>query len=162
MSKHTLETLASQAPDAAFDLPLPLDLTLRLTEHPTPAVLHNLAKLKKLGICTPEALLSLVGVAPIDPINLMGTLMHAEPTGWRFSALDFSMIRVLSRTAKQTVAAALHVDLMGSTVAGLALNQKGQLTIFKSLEVVAGPETLAAIQALCDATIAAAAREAHG
>lgn len=159
MSKLTLEGLAAFDTDEVFDLPLPIDLEMRLSERPTPSVFKNLAKLKKLGICTPEAIMSLVGQAPIDPINLMATLMQMAPDSWRFSPIDFSMMRVLARTSKKTVSAALHVDLMGASISGLALNQAGRLTIFKTLEVKPGPDTLNNIQALCDETVAAAVRE---
>lgn len=159
MTKVSLDFLAALDEGAVFDLPPPLALEMVLTEHPTPATLRNLAKLKKLGIATPEAIMSLVGQAPIDPVNLMGTLMQLHPDGWAFSAIDFSMVRVLARTPKKAVSAALRVDLMGASISGLALNKAGQLTIFKTLEVEPGPDTLAAIQALCDETVAAATRE---
>jgi hypothetical protein len=159
VSKLTLEALAAYDTDEVFDLSLPVDLEFRLSERPTPSVLKNLAKLKKLGICTPEAIMSLVGQAPIDPINLMWTLMQMHPDGWRFSAIEFTMMRVLARTSKKTVSAALHVDLMGTSISGLALNKAGQLTIFKTLEVEPGPDTLTNIQTLCDETIAASVRE---
>ena len=159
MSKLTLEELAAYDTDEVFDIPLPINLELSLPERPTPSVFKNLTKLHKLGICTPEAIMALVGQAPIDPINLMGTLLQLQPDGWAFSAIDFSMVRILARTAKKTVSAALRVDLMGTSISGLALNKAGQLTIFKTLEVEPGPDTLNNIQTLCDETIAAAQRE---
>jgi len=155
----SLEDLAGTETDEVFNLKLPLSVELTLSEYPTPSVVKNLAKLQKLGILTGEAVMSLVGQAPIDPINLMGTLMQMQPDGWAFSAIDFSMVRVLSRNPKKTVSAALRVDLMGTSISGLALNKAGQLTIFKTLEIEPGPDTLNNIQALCDETIAASARE---
>ena len=160
MSTATLEELAEYGTDEVFELVPPIDIEMLLDEHPSPSVLKNLAKLKKLGICTPEAVMSLVGQAPIDPINLMGTLMQMHPDGWAFSAVDFSMVRVLAQTPKKAVSAALRVDLMSTAISGLALNKAGQLTIFRTLEVEPGPDTMDKIQALCDETIEAAAREA--
>jgi hypothetical protein len=157
--KLTLETLQTYTTETLYDLPLPFSVEMQLTERPAPAVLHNLAKLKKLGICSGDALMSLVGVAPIDPINLMWTLMQSQPDGWRFSTFDFSMMRVLARTSSKAVAAALQVDLMAGTLTGLALNNQNQLTVFKTFDVEPGPDTLALIQALCDETVAAAVRE---
>lgn len=159
MSKLTLEALANYDIDATFDLPLPTTLELTLVEPLTPAVISNLDKLKKLGICTAEAVMALIGAAPIDPINLMATLMQIQPDGWRFSAIDFSMVRVLARTPQKTVAAVLQVDLMGGTITGLAVNKAKQLTVFKTLDIEPGPDTFARIQTLCDETAAAAVRE---
>jgi hypothetical protein len=155
----SLEDLAEIDTDEVFNLKPPLKFEMALSEHPTPSVSKNLAKLQKLGILSGDAIMSLVGQAPIDPINLMGTLMQMNPDGWAFSAIDFSMVRVLARNTKKTISAALQVDLMGTSITGLALNRAGQLTIFKTLEVEPGPDTLNNIQKLCDETIAAAVRE---
>jgi hypothetical protein len=103
MSKLTLEGLAAYDTDEVFDLPLPINLEMQLLERPTPSVFKNLTKLHKLGICTPEAIMALVGQAPIDPINLMGTLMRMNPDSWAFSAIDFSMVRVLARNNKKEI-----------------------------------------------------------
>lgn len=157
----TLEELAAYDTDKLFDLVLPIVVTLTLDEVPTPSVLKNLAKLKKLGICTPEAVMSLIGQAPIDLVNLMGTLMHLQPEGWAFSAVDFSMFRVLARTSKKTVSAAIRVDLMSNTIMALVLNKANQLTPYKTLEVEPKPDMLEQIQALCDAAVVAAKREGH-
>jgi hypothetical protein len=155
----TLEDLADVDTDEVFNLRPPLNIDLRLSEHPTPSVTKNLAKLQKLGILSGDTIMSLVGQAPIDPINLMGTLLQLQPEGWAFSAIDFSMVRVLARNPKKSVTAALRVDLMGSSISGLALNKAGQLTIFKTLEIEPGPDTMTNIQALCDETVAASVRE---
>jgi hypothetical protein len=159
VTKMTLDQLADTDTNAVFDLAPPITLELTLEEHPSPSVLTNLAKLQKLNICTAEAIMSLVGQAPIDPINLMATLMQAQPEGWAFSAIDFTMVRVLARTRKKAVSAALRVDLMSTAISGLAINQAGQLTIFKTLEIEPGPDTLQHIETLCAETVAAAARE---
>ncbi len=162
MSRATLEELAEYDTDEVFDMPPPIVLEARLDENPSPAVLKNLAKLKKLGICTMDAVLALVGQAPIDPVNLMGTLMQMNPDGWAFSAVDFTMVRVLSRTSKKAVAAALRVDLMSNAISTLVLNQAHQLTIHKTLEVEPRPSMLDEIKALCDEAVVAAKREALG
>lgn len=159
MSTVTLEDLADVDTDEVFNLKLPLVIELGLTEHPTPSVTKNLAKLEKLGILTGDAIMALVGQAPIDPVNLMATLMNMDPQGWAFSAIDFSMVRILARTPKKTVAAALRVDLMGSSISTLVLNKANQLTLHKTLEVEPSDAMLGQIQALCDEAIAASKRE---
>lgn len=156
-----LEDLADTDTDEVFDRKPPFTVELMLTEHPTPSVTKNLAKLQKLGILSGDAIMALVGQAPIDPINLMATLMQMNPDGWAFSAIDFSMVRILARTSKKAVSAALRVDLMGSAISSLVLNKADQLTIHKTLEVEPGEGTLAQIKALCDEAVLAAKREAH-
>ncbi len=162
MTIIALEDLADVDTDEVFNLKPPFQLDkLVMTEHPSPSVVKNLAKLQKLGILSGDAIMSLVGQAPIDPINLMSTLMQMQPTGWAFSAIDFSMIRVLSQTPKKAVAAALRVDLMGGAITSLVLNKANQLTIHKTLEVEPSPTMLDQIKALCDDAVAAAARESR-
>lgn len=158
----TLEDLADVDTDEVFNLKPPLKLELVLSGHPTPSVTRNLAKLQKLGILTGDAIMALVAQAPIDPINLMATLMQMHPAGWAFSAIDFSMVRILARTAKKAVSAALRIDLMGTSISSLVLNRANQLTVFKILEVEPGVDTADKIQALCDEAVLAAKREASG
>lgn len=159
--KVSLETLADYDAGETFELALPADIDMRLEEPLPPTALRNLQKLKRLGICTPEAIMSLVGQAPIDPINLMATLQRIQPDGWTFSAIDFSMVRVLARTKKNTVAAALRVDLMGGAITALVLNHANQLTIYNSLEVEPTEDMFEKIQRLCDDAVKAARREGH-
>lgn len=163
MTLVSLEDLADVDTDEVFNLKPPLKIDeLVLTEHPSPSVVKNLAKLQKLGILTGDALMALVGQAPIDPINLMATLMHMHPKGWAFSAIDFSMVRVLAKEArKKAVAAALRVDLMGTSIMALALNKANQLTAFRTLEVEARPDMMDQIQKLCDDAVEAARQEGH-
>jgi hypothetical protein len=157
----TLADLAETDTDEVFDRKLPLIVDdFKLSEHPSPGVTKNLAKLQKLGILSADAVLALVGQAPIDPINLMSTLMHMHPEGWAFSAVDFSMVRVLARTSKKTVSAALRVDLMGGAITSLVLNKANQLTIHKTLEVEPIEGMLEQIQKLCDDAVESAEREA--
>lgn len=157
--KTTLDQLAKCDTDQVFDLTPPLSVEMVLEEYPSPSVLKNLAKMQKLGICTGEAIMSLVGQAPIDPINLMSTLMQIQPEGWTFSAVDFSMFRVLAQTPKKAVAAALRVDLMGGALMALVLNQANQLTVYRTLEVEPSADMFNKIQFLCDAAVEAAKRE---
>ena len=159
MTVKTLEELAAIDTDQVFELKVPLDVTLHVREHPSPHAFKNLEKLRRLGICTGDAVLSILAQAPIDPINLMATLMRTHPIGWTFSVVDFSMARVIARTSKNAVMAALHVDLMSSTISGLALNAARQLTIFKTLEVDARPSMLKEIAKLEEEAIIAAQRE---
>lgn len=162
MTIVALADLAETDTDEVFDRKLPLTIdNFQLTEHPSPGVTKNLAKLQKLGILSADAIMSLVGQAPIDPINLMSTLMNMHPEGWAFSAVDFSMIRVLARTSKKTVSAAIRVDLMGGAITSLVLNKANQLTIYKTLEVEPVDGMLEQIQSLCDDAVRAAEREAR-
>ena len=158
--RKTQLALLELADDEFNDGELPVNLVVPdITAMPPPQAIENLKKLKRFGILNTDTLLSLVAQAPIDPINLMGTLLNIMPDGWAFSAFDFSMLRVLSRNKIKAVSAALRVDLMGDTIMSLALNKAGQLTAFKQLEVTPSPDMLDKIQALCDETVAAALRE---
>lgn len=151
-----LENLVDRDPQLAF----PLLLELRVVEEPPPKTADNLRRMHKLGILNADALLALVAQAPIDPVNLMGTLMRLMPDGWAFSAYDFSMMRVLARDAKKTVSAAMHVDLLGGDkIKFLARNRAGQLVEYKEFVVQPSAETWDAVQALIAETIAAAERE---
>lgn len=141
---------------------LPARVMLVLDEVPPPDALENLRKLEKLGILHSRAVFSLLAQAPIDPINLVGTLMRLLPDGWVFSAFDFSMMRVLSRSPASTVHAAMHVDLMGDTIKFLALSKGGKLSLYKEYKVVPDLKTWDVVQALICETVEAAAREAHG
>ena len=157
----TLEDLAAVETDEVFSHKPPMTIQLTLKDHLTPSVAKNLAKLEKLGILGGDAIMALVGQAPIDPINLMATLMSMDPQGWAFSAVDFSMVRVLARTPKKTVLAALRVDLMGSAISALALNKANQLTIYKTLEIEPRESMFDEINALCLDVVVAAKREQH-
>lgn len=158
----TLEELARHSgEDGVLDLEPPYRVELTLTERPAPEALKNLARLGRLGLLNGDALLSLVGQAPVDPVNLVGTLMGMHPEGWAFSAVDFAMFRVLSKTTKGAVASALRVDLMSNVIQALVLNQKNQLVPYKTLEVEAREGMLEQIQGLVNDAIAAARREGH-
>lgn len=147
--------------DREAQLAFPLVLELVITEEPPPTTADNLRKMQRLGILNADALLALVAQAPIDPVNLMGTLMRLLPDGWAFSAIDFSMMRVLARDGKKTVAAAMHVDLLGGDkIKFLARNRAGQLVEYKEYVVQPSAETWDTVQALITETIAAAEREA--
>jgi hypothetical protein len=153
----TLEDLVD--PEADHEFPITLD-NLKLNEPPPPKAIENLKTMHKLGILTPEGIFALVAQAPIDPINLAGTLMKMMPTGWVFSAADFTLMHVLSRDDKKMVSAALRVDLIaGDAVMALARDKNGRLVEFRTLQIEPNKNQLDAIQQLCAEAIAAARRE---
>lgn len=141
---------------------LPATLELTITEDFPPRAVENLQKMKRLGILNASTLMSLVAQAPLDPINLMGTLMQLLPDGWAFSAVDFSMMRVIA-SEKKTVTAAMHVDLLvGNVIKFLARNKADQLVVYKDFVVTPAPDTWDRVQAMMSETIGAAEREAKG
>ena len=150
---------------AGSDSPdLPVDVRgISLESVPPISALENLKKMHRMGILHGDAIFSLIAQAPIDPLNLMGTLLGALPEGWTFSAQDFAMVRVLSQGSKKLVAAAIQVDLLGSTVITYARNRANQLVMFDMIDATkeTGDGLLDKIQRLCDETVAAAAREAN-
>lgn len=150
-----LENLVDRDAQLAF----PLMLQLAVTEEPPPRTAENLLKLSKLGILNADTVMALIGQAPIDPVNLVGTLRRLLPTGWVFSSIDFAMMRVLAQD-KRVVVAAMHVDLMGNVIKFLARNAAGQLTVYKEYTVEPSPTTWDEVQALIHETVAAANREA--
>jgi hypothetical protein len=131
---------------------------LRITEPVSPRLPPTLAKLRRLGLLNGDAIMSIVAQAPLDPLNLAGVIMDRQPAGWTFSAVDCSMVRVLSRSAQNTVSAAIRIDLLDDTVDTLVANQARQLTIYKHYEPE-GAKILDDIQAMCDEAVQAATRE---
>ena len=158
MKTFTLASLTDKA-DEILEVEPPYEIKLTVNEHITAQVIENLRKLKRLGLCTGDGVMAILGQAPIDPINLVGTLMQLQPDCWTFVAIDFSMIRILAQNKKKQVSAALRVDLMGSSISGLALNKAGHLTIFKTLNIEPSDNTLGEIEQLCTDTVEAAKRE---
>lgn len=154
-----LTDLANPTEDIEF--PVRID-DFKITEPPPEAALKNLKTMQRLGILNAEGLMALVAAAPIDPINLAGTLVKIMPEGWVFSAVDFTLMRVLSRDAKKQVEAALRVDLIGGdAIMALARDKNGRLVEFRTLVIEPGKkDQLDAVQTLCAETIAAAKREA--
>lgn len=145
--------------DASTD-PVAREVTLLLRDHAPPTLLERLAKLERLGLLNGDVLMSLIAQAPIDPLNLFSTIQQASPGEWVFSGIDFGVVRVLARTNTGSVAAAIRIDLMDSSVSTLVLNRAGQLTPFRRYEpdpVIGG--ILEQIQAMCDSAIAASVRE---
>jgi hypothetical protein len=129
---------------------------------PPPRAVVALNMLARIGILNGDGMLALIAQAPIDPVNLMGTLMRLLPDGWVFSAIDFAMMRILARSVSDTntVTAAMHVDLMGDTIKYLARNKAGQLTLYKEFKVTPSPTTWNEVQALIVETVSAGDREA--
>jgi hypothetical protein len=147
-------------PDQNLEFPVAID-DFRIVEALPEAAIKNLKAMHKLGILTAEGIFALVAQAPIDPINLAGSLMKMMPEGWVFSAVDFTLMKVLSRDDKKNVDAALRVDLIGGdTLMALSRDKKGRLVEFRTLQVEPGKDNLAAVQLLCSDAIAAAKREA--
>lgn len=143
--------------DASSD-PVAREVVIQLRDHAPPTLLERLAKLDRIGLLNGDVLMSLIAQAPIDPLNLFATIQQSSPGEWVFSGIDFGVVRVLARNAAGNVAAAVRIDLMDSSVSTLVLNQAGQLTPFRRYEPE-GTEILEQVQAMCDAAIAAAARE---
>ncbi len=157
MTPLNIEQVASRDAPPAF----PVLLEMRVDEEPPPQAMENLRKLGKLGILNAGALFAIVGQAPIDPVNLVGTLMRLLPDGWVFSQYDFAMMRVLARSPSNAnvIIAAMHVDLMGDVIKFLALSKGGKLTVYKELKVEPSPTTWDTVQALMLETVEAAKRE---
>lgn len=153
-----LADLANPTEDIEF--PARVD-DFKIAEPPPEAALKNLKTMQKLGILSAEGIMALVAQAPIDPINLAGTLMKIMPEGWVFSAIDFTLMRVLSRDAKKQIEAALRVDLIsGNAIMALARDKGGRLVEFRTLVIEPEKQNqLDAIQTLCAETIAASRRE---
>ncbi len=149
-------------PEVDLEFPVVVD-NFRIDEALPEAALKNLKTMHKLGILNVESIMALVAAAPIDPINLAGTLMKMMPDGWVFSALDFTLMRVLSRDVKKQVEAALRVDLIGGdAIMALARDKNGRLVEFRTLTIEPGKkDQLDAVQQLCAEAIAAAKREAR-
>lgn len=143
--------------DASSD-PVAREVVLQLRDHAPPTLLERLAKLDRIGLLNGDVLMSLIAQAPIDPLNLFATVHQSSPGEWVFSGIDFGVVRVLARNLSGNVAAAVRIDLMDSSVNTLVLNQAGQLTPFQSY-APEGSGILECVQAMCDAAIAAAARE---
>jgi hypothetical protein len=154
-----LEDLGDPAEDLEF--PVRVD-DFRVAGPPHEAALKNLKTMRKLGILTVEGIMALVAAAPIDPINLAGTLMKMMPDGWVFSAVDFTLMRVLARDGKKQVEAALRVDLIGGdAIMALSRDKNGRLVEYRTLTIEPGKkDQFDAVQALCADAIAAALREA--
>jgi hypothetical protein len=158
----SLDDLADPAEDLEF--PVRID-NFTIVEPPPEAAIKNLKTMRKLGILNVEGIMALLAAAPIDPINLAGTLMKMIPDGWVFSADDFTLMRVLSRDTKKQVEAALRVDLIGGdAVMTLARDKNGRLVEFRTLMIDPDPGSsnqFDAVQKLCAEAIASAKREAR-
>lgn len=148
-------------PDRDLAYPVVLD-DFRIEEPIPPDAVKNLKTLHKLGILNADTIMSLIAQAPIDAINLAGTLMQMMPGGWRFSAIDFSMFRVLAQDEKtKQVTAALRVDLLQSdTLMSLVRNKSNQLVEYGRIVFQPGKNYVAEVGKFCDDAVAAAKREA--
>lgn len=88
-----------------------------------PNVLENLRKLQRLGLLTDEAVLCLVGQAPIDPYGIFGAMQAYGP--WAFQPLDFTAVSILGKKGANPVAL-MRIDLLSNDLTFVAL-KKGQL-----------------------------------
>jgi len=158
---RTLDDLARIDTDQMFDVEPPVDVKFRLDEQPSPGALKNLAKLQRLGLCTPDVVMALLAIAPVDPVNLMARLFRVEPAGWVLDPVHFMMVRILARDDAKNPIASLNVDLLGSAAVANALNEANQLTVFRVVDATDDRETLLQeIQSLCEDAVFAARREA--
>lgn len=84
---------------------------------------ENFRRLRRLELLTDEAVLSLIGQAPIDPHGIFALL---QPLGaWAFSAHDFCAVRVLAQKEKKPVAL-MRIDLLSDDITFVVL-RGGQL-----------------------------------
>jgi hypothetical protein len=152
--------------EAPSESPVAVELVLK--DGVPPPLLERFAKLQRLGLLNGDVLLSMIAQAPIDPLGVVTHLMAAEPTGWVFSAIDCSIVRVLARNTEQQVSAAMRIDLLDDTVETLVVNKARQLTPFQRFETLSectqrepGPWILSRVKQLADEAIVAALREAN-
>jgi hypothetical protein len=96
------------------------DVTINLRAQGLAAAsaVQNLRKLRRLELLTDEAVLSLIGQAPIDPLGVFGMLRQEGV--WAFSAHDFCTVRVLAKKGNKPVAL-MRVDLLSDDVSFVVL-----------------------------------------
>ncbi len=113
--KNSAELAAAVANSTALVLP---------TVDALPKALEKLRQLERLGLLSEEVLLSLVAVAPIDPIGLFRSLQpYIEH--WTFQPLNCTVVTVLAKVKGQPVAV-MELDLLSDDVKFIA-RQKGHL-----------------------------------
>jgi hypothetical protein len=95
-------------------------VTLELGALPKNAI-DNLRKLQRLGLLTDEAVLCLVGQAPIDPYGIFGALQSFGP--WALQPLDFTAISILAKKGAQPVAL-MRIDLLSDDLTFVVLHDK--------------------------------------
>jgi len=98
-------------------------VVLRVDGSTPSKVIENLRRLHRLDLLTDEAIWSLVGQAPVDPLGVYGALRHWGV--WAFSPLDFTVVQVLAKKGAMPVAV-MRVDLMSNEIVFVAL-ERGQL-----------------------------------
>ena len=86
-----------------------------------PNVAENLRKLQRLGLLTGEAILCLVGQAPIDPYGIFGALQSYGP--WAFQPLDFTAVSILAKKGAHPVAL-MRIDLLSDDITFVVLKDK--------------------------------------
>ena len=130
MRRVTLEQLAHDE-DAAETDAAELVLEMPLTQPPAPEAFRNLSRFEQLGLLTGDTILSLIAQAPVDPLGLYAALRETAPDGWVFSALDFSVVRILARD-EHGVRASIRIDLLSDDVM-LMRRRDGQLALYWGL-----------------------------
>lgn len=104
-------------PDVADADVAELDIRIRLEAPPVPEAFQNLRRLLNFDLLTGDAVMALVGQAPIDPFGVYAALrMAIGPEGWIFSAIDFTVFHALRRDEDGAVGAAMRLDLLSDDV----------------------------------------------
>ncbi len=86
-----------------------------------PRVIENLRHLHRLDLLTDEAVLSLIGQAPIDPVGVFGALKGIG--AWAFQGMDFTVVRVLAKDGSLPIAL-MRIDLLSDDIVFVALKNK--------------------------------------
>lgn len=124
MKTLTLGEYVGQAEDVGE-----CNIVLRVPALVAPKVIENLRKLRKLELLTDEAVLALLGQAPIDPLGLYGALKSLGV--WALQPLDFTAMQVLAKKGDKPVAL-MRIDLLSDDVTFVALKD-GQLQQYMAL-----------------------------
>jgi hypothetical protein len=89
------------------------------------STIDNLRKLRRLGLLHDDAILALIGRAPVDPLNLYGAMKDMGV--WAFQPRDFTVIQVLKKEGPEPVAA-MRLDLLSDDLDFIVLRD-GQLVL---------------------------------
>lgn len=84
-------------------------------------VIDNLRKLQRLGLLTDEAVVCLVGQAPIDPYHIFAAMKSYGP--WALNPLDFTAVAILAKKGAHPVAL-MSMDLLSNNLTFVTLKDK--------------------------------------
>lgn len=101
---------------------------LELTVEPqsvTPGLMRVMQVLDEVGVLSDDALMSIAGQAPVDPLG-MARLLRTRVGGWTLQPLNATVIAVLAKVGGTPVALCV-VDLISSAVA-LVARRGGELS----------------------------------